>query len=67
MPHCEQTHRSVIHRTAIVAGVVGAAGLLVPLEFGDRFVDTAGVAADDTVDKGGRVVEIVSGGQQVSD
>lgn len=48
-----------------MAGVVGAAGLLVPLEFGDRFVDTAGVAADDTVDKGGRVVEIVSGGQQV--
>ncbi len=34
------------------------------LEFGGRFVDTAGVAADDTVDKGGRVVEIVSGGSR---
>jgi hypothetical protein len=36
-----------------------AVGVGVPLELGDRLVDSAGVAADRTVDESGRVIEIV--------
>lgn len=45
-----------------MVGVVGVVGLLVLFEFGDCFVDIVGVVVDDMVDKGGWVVEIVSGG-----
>src|SRR5205807_4830028 len=59
---------SVIHRTARVrtARVVApGAGIGAAFELGDRLVDTAGVAADDPVDEGGRVIEIVRTGQQI--
>jgi hypothetical protein len=51
---------SAIHRTVGVG-----AGIGVPLEFSDRLVDPAGVAADRTIDESGRVVEIVGSGQRV--
>lgn len=53
---------SAVHRA--VRTFAGPA-IGVALEFGDRLVDPAGVAADDAVDECGRIVKVLRVGQQL--